>query len=307
MYGIPVDPSPVLEIAREKGVAFIDDAAQALGASLNGKKAGSFGDLGILTFNKLLEVNLGGAVTTNDRELAGKIKTLKERYERRSILLSSAYSLADSLGLKSRLFSKMIFAGSNQLEKLTSVSLKKKYFQETNGWVVPQPHVLQLWQREALSPQIANQLMTYAGRYWHTREVDKYEAIELESEFKKTDDFVQDRAQIAGMYKELLGEGHFSAIDAKSGSMPSYIRYPILLDSSKGLMKCIEKLKRAKIEVDFRYKPLHSSPFFSFTGPDSEFDGSNYIYQHILPLPIHPHMDAREVRKVVSIVKTASS
>lgn len=49
-FGFPTDPSPMLEIANEKGIAFIDDTAQSLGASTRGKKAGSFGNVGILTF-----------------------------------------------------------------------------------------------------------------------------------------------------------------------------------------------------------------------------------------------------------------
>ena len=165
LFGLPVDPSLILRSTQEKGIAFIDDAAQALGASINGKKAGSFGDLGILTFNKFLEIDLGGAVTTNDRELADKVRSLRKESERRSAITSYGYGLAKHLGLKSRLVSKAIFSTGNQLQKTTSIRLTRKHFREINGWVVPSPRVMELWRQKALPPRIVDQLMTYAGKF----------------------------------------------------------------------------------------------------------------------------------------------
>ena len=66
--------------AKEKGIIFIEDAAQAIGTSLNGKRAGTIGNSSVFSFNtnKVVPgVNGGGVVCTDDEEIACYIKKLK--------------------------------------------------------------------------------------------------------------------------------------------------------------------------------------------------------------------------------------
>lgn len=84
LYGQCVDMDPILAIAEEYGVPIIEDAAQAIGArypSASGtRRAGSMGLLGCFSFfpsKNLGGIGDGGMVTTNDAELAGKIKQLR--------------------------------------------------------------------------------------------------------------------------------------------------------------------------------------------------------------------------------------
>jgi dTDP-4-amino-4,6-dideoxygalactose transaminase len=93
---IPVDlfglmaPLPEVEaIAEKHGIAVIEDAAQAIGAKLNGKMAGSFGAFGCFSFfpsKNLGAAGDGGLITTNSEELAQKLKKIRvhgspRRYE----------------------------------------------------------------------------------------------------------------------------------------------------------------------------------------------------------------------------------
>jgi len=59
---------PILEIARRRGIAVLEDAAQCVGGSYRGKKLGSLGDVGIYSFqiNKMMTSGEGGAVVTSD-------------------------------------------------------------------------------------------------------------------------------------------------------------------------------------------------------------------------------------------------
>jgi dTDP-4-amino-4,6-dideoxygalactose transaminase len=209
--------------------------------------------------------------------------------------------------LKSGSASKAIFWASNRLLKLTRVSLAKKHFQYTDGWVVLGPRVLELWRQKKLTPQMTYQLMTYAGRYWHAREMDKYEILQLTHELEKTEDYLQDRRRTAGIYKDLLESEHFSTVDVKRTSKPSYLRYPVRVDDSRKMNKCVEELASAGFVTDLRYPPLHSSLFFSWASPNASFEGSVHVYQNILPLPIYSHMDISEVERVASIVKSVFS
>ncbi len=80
LCGQPADMDPILEIAKKHGLKVIEDAAQAHGATYKGKPAGSFGDCGCFSFypgKNLGAYGEGGAVTTNDGELADTIRVLR--------------------------------------------------------------------------------------------------------------------------------------------------------------------------------------------------------------------------------------
>jgi dTDP-4-amino-4,6-dideoxygalactose transaminase len=69
----------VVEIAREHGVAVIEDAAHALGARPGGRACGTFGEIGCFSFfsNKNLAVGEGGMLVTDDDELAARLRLLR--------------------------------------------------------------------------------------------------------------------------------------------------------------------------------------------------------------------------------------
>lgn len=68
LLGGPCDMDPILEIAREREIAVIEDCAQCVGGSYHGKRLGSLGDVGIYSFqiNKTITAGEGGAVVTSD-------------------------------------------------------------------------------------------------------------------------------------------------------------------------------------------------------------------------------------------------
>src|SRR5258707_10401966 len=73
LYGRPADMPAILAIARPRGIAVIEDACQAHGASIGEQRAGSMGDLACFSFyfsKNLGAYGEGGAVTTNDPALA---------------------------------------------------------------------------------------------------------------------------------------------------------------------------------------------------------------------------------------------
>lgn len=77
--GYPADMDAICEIARQHGLAVIEDAAHAPGASWKGRMAGTIGDVGCFSFfsNKNLVTGEGGAVVTNDDALAVKIRLMR--------------------------------------------------------------------------------------------------------------------------------------------------------------------------------------------------------------------------------------
>jgi dTDP-4-amino-4,6-dideoxygalactose transaminase len=81
LYGQPADMDPIMEIAKRHGLTVIEDAAQAHGAEYKGRRVGSIGDLGCFSFypgKNLGAYGEGGAVTTNNPELARTVKMLRD-------------------------------------------------------------------------------------------------------------------------------------------------------------------------------------------------------------------------------------
>ncbi len=80
LYGQPADLDPILEIAKKHGLRVLEDAAQAHGAYYRGKRIGAHGDAVAWSFypgKNLGALGDGGAVTTNDPELADRIRVLR--------------------------------------------------------------------------------------------------------------------------------------------------------------------------------------------------------------------------------------
>lgn len=75
----PIDQ--IVEFAKQRGLVVIEDACQSAGAVINGRAAGSIGDMGVLSFggSKLLTAGRGGAVLTDDATLAQRIRLYTHR------------------------------------------------------------------------------------------------------------------------------------------------------------------------------------------------------------------------------------
>ncbi len=99
LYGQCADMDPIMKAARKHGVTVIEDAAQSIGAEYRGKRAGSIGQMGCLSFYPTKNLGCfgdGGMVTTNDQKLAEKLRMLRVHGSR-------VRYYHDEVGLNSRL------------------------------------------------------------------------------------------------------------------------------------------------------------------------------------------------------------
>jgi len=79
LYGHPVEMGPILEMARDRHLWVIEDAAEAHGALYRGRPVGGLGQMGCLSFfaNKVITTGEGGMVVTDDPDLAERARFLK--------------------------------------------------------------------------------------------------------------------------------------------------------------------------------------------------------------------------------------
>ena len=71
LYGVPYQIDEIRTIADKYGIPILEDSAEALGSSYKGQKCGTFGDIGVLSFNgnKIITTSGGGAIVTRTKEL----------------------------------------------------------------------------------------------------------------------------------------------------------------------------------------------------------------------------------------------
>lgn len=74
LYGMPFKAEKISEIANKYQIPILEDSAEALGSSYKGQKCGTFGDIGVLSFNgnKIITTSGGGALVAKSKELKDK-------------------------------------------------------------------------------------------------------------------------------------------------------------------------------------------------------------------------------------------
>ncbi|MEM2447313.1 MAG: DegT/DnrJ/EryC1/StrS family aminotransferase, partial [Candidatus Bathyarchaeia archaeon] len=126
LYGAPADMKSLREIADKHGLKLIEDAAQAHGAVYDGKPVGVYADLACWSFyaSKNMTTGEGGMITTNDGELAEKLRLIRchgEQQKYMSTLIGHNYRMPEieaAIGLV-------------QLEKLPSFLARRRENAET--------------------------------------------------------------------------------------------------------------------------------------------------------------------------------
>jgi perosamine synthetase len=128
MYGHPVDMDPLLELGERRGLAVLEDAAEAHGAEYRSgdgewRRCGSFGAMSTFSFyaNKLVTTGEGGMVVTDDDALAERLRSL------RNLGFNSARRFHHvELGFNFRLTNLQAALGVAQLERIDEIVARKR-------------------------------------------------------------------------------------------------------------------------------------------------------------------------------------
>lgn len=123
VYGLPVDMDPLLELARARGLAVIEDAAEAHGLTYRGRPCGGMGDVSTFSFyaNKHVTTGEGGMVLTDDDAVAARCRELRNLCFR-----PEARFVHEELGWNYRMSNLQAAVGVAQLEQLPGFLLRKR-------------------------------------------------------------------------------------------------------------------------------------------------------------------------------------
>lgn len=123
LYGRPADYLRIGQIASIYGAVVISDAAESLGASLEGEPAGSFGAVAALSFNgnKIITTSSGGAVLCSDSETADRVRYLSTQARQPVVHYEHT-----EVGYNYRLSNLLAALGLAQLERLDEIVAVKR-------------------------------------------------------------------------------------------------------------------------------------------------------------------------------------
>jgi len=153
--GLPCKINELKKISQDNNTILIEDAAEALGSSINGQKTGSVGDSSIFSFcgNKVLTTGEGGAIVTNSKEIFEKLKLIRShgRIDTKNYFENPQIANYEILGYNWRMSTITAALGISQIQKLDKlIKLRKenaKYitdriskFQEITTPNVPEGH-----------------------------------------------------------------------------------------------------------------------------------------------------------------------
>lgn len=123
LYGHPVDMDPLLDLARRRQLAVIEDAAEAHGAEYKGRRTGGLGTVGCLSFyaNKAITTGEGGMVVTNDAALADRARSL------RNLAFGPVRRFVhEECGFNFRMTNMQAALGAAQIGRLESIVARKR-------------------------------------------------------------------------------------------------------------------------------------------------------------------------------------
>ncbi|MBT3817528.1 MAG: aminotransferase class I/II-fold pyridoxal phosphate-dependent enzyme [Candidatus Magasanikbacteria bacterium] len=131
-FGNPAKVEEIVALAKEKNISTIEDTAHAIGGEYKGKKLGTFADIGMFSFgtDKVISCVRGGALITNNAEIAKKIKALHGELPQTSLLKVSQYLYNIPLfqigkrGYSS--FGKILLVASNKLHLTGKIIYKQE-------------------------------------------------------------------------------------------------------------------------------------------------------------------------------------
>jgi perosamine synthetase len=128
--GLSCNISEIKEITNNKNLILIEDAAEALGSSVNGNKVGSTSDCAMFSFcgNKVLTTGEGGAIVTDSKEIYEKIKLIRShgRFDKTNYFDDVSESQYLELGYNWRMSTITAALGISQIQKLDKIIQMRK-------------------------------------------------------------------------------------------------------------------------------------------------------------------------------------
>jgi perosamine synthetase len=270
LYGLPGQLGALEAIARSAGTFLIDDAAQCLGAVKDARPCGTFGDAGFYSLGRGKGITTmgGGILVTQRDDLARDIEPVVQRLRRASARETGA-----------AVFGSLLYAGLLRpsrywlVDRIPFIALGGSHFE-------PDFPMTQLSEYQR---RLAEQVLPLADSY---NKVRRDHADHLRS--------------------GLDGVDGISIPRPVAGASPVYLRFPILARDAGHRSSLLRRLRQVGISASTSYPTtIGDIPGIErYLAPDQErCPAARSIATRILTLPTHPWVTARDVERMVTIIR----
>ncbi len=267
MFGIPFNGISGLKKNIPGDCFIIEDCAQAFGSKIEGKAVGTFGDFNFCSFNrgKNLPTYDGGCAVTYDKKLALEFEA--------QMLKFPAPSIGYRLGLVIKLFA-LLFAFKPWCYGIFYFLIK--YFKENTV-----PTDFQVTHTTSFQAGVGYVLLKRSGDCFEKR--------------------FRNGLYLIGALRGIKG---LVVLDIAETLTPAFNRLPIIFEDEVELEKACALLEKNGIESSQLYlKPLHH--IFDLGYKEHEFPNAVYLAKHLLTLPVHPLVEAKDMDVMVKAIKDA--
>jgi perosamine synthetase len=262
LFGIPCNIDEVLPIFKQRDILVIEDAAPALGAEYKGTTVGSFGDASVISFGgrKVIYGEAGGAILTNNEELAIKIKVfLSHINENRNKWIMS---------IKAGIF-------KTALNPIFYGTIRRVYallFKELMYEIFP-----------ARLEQPKGYLANMPG----------YSCALVKQQLDRLSWNLRQRRNIARIYRDQL-ENHSGWIlpEIPNSAYPSWIQFPIICEDK---LAFYNHMKAEGVDVSWTYK-YSCAESFGF----NDYPNAQQAAKKVVSLPTTPFIDDQQTYKICS-------
>lgn len=264
-FGIPCNVLEIVELSKRNNILVIEDAAAALGASVNGQPAGSLGDAAIISFGntKVVSAGSGGALLTNDSDIAHRVKKLL--FELRGWnAMGSLFLLLHSFAWKTA-FASAVFP-----------VLRKSY-----GFV----------KKESLF-QIIHARRQMPDRFLSS--CHPFSAALLSVQLNHLNENISHRNRLSRVYSECLKGNYFRFVNPPSNSVSAWIQFPIILNKKEAFFRY---MKSCGIDLNWTFRYSCADSYGAGNCPNA-----GNAAKSVLGLPIYPSLT---IESATNIAQTA--
>lgn len=265
-FGVPCGIKEIIDLAREKNIIVLEDVAQALGAIIDGKKVGTFGDAAFFSFGrgKPLTTLEGGMVVTNSDEIANMI--------RKSISLHEE-NVFDIVGFIAKVAGYAVFTRPYSYRMVNGLSFLKIGV-TTYSTAFPVTRI------SRTSAVLGNVLL---------KRLDFYNAVR-----HRNGTF---------LYNQLRGS-NIKMIDIPNNVFAVYNRFPFLANNEQQRERLYTKLSAKGLGVSKAYpfslgQITELKQHFAFV---PEFKSADKISKTILTLPTHSFVTQKDLDTMIELI-----
>jgi dTDP-4-amino-4,6-dideoxygalactose transaminase len=266
LFGNPADIAAIVDLLRGRNIRVIDDAAQALGATIGGRAVGSFGDAGVLSFGceKICSGLGGGAVVSGDKEV---LEGISKIHLPPPTILDSLRSLASTM-----------------------------LWRRWRRWTLPLLTAL---------PDVRSKGPDAPPDEYKKEGMANLKAAVALTLLRRLNENVQARRDRVRAYQELLGsERRLKLVPHAPGSacLTQVVRVLPAHGDHDVSTRLIEALAREGYEAQGSYVPIHLIPAYESYARKG-LPNAERIWPDLIELPCEPDVSLDEVERIAGIIR----